>query len=749
MENLRVLPVLESCEGTMEKAQSLKYVPSDMFADGSGAPFTLTSRTATGYLSSKYPTWAVEGIASIGVSQLTPHEFLDDLRSLVNEDPQSFRSRSLHWHTQLAESLYKLTTDEKLLSLMQNIDLVPLQDGTWTSAEGKSMFFAKGKSSLKIPSGINVLVVDESVELDVSRRKLYVSLGVKAWEASKICRLILRVHESPTFDAKALTAEQLISHVVFLYKASWQPPKDVAIWFATVRDERCIGRQLYVAGSVAPDSSAARVFAKLQERFPVIHNGYLEALPSDADWPHWLVKNLGLSMIPRLITPLIEPTPQPVQNTQHSDLSVAAPTDAVAVSTERHNHALQDYQMQLMLLEQQNKKRLLMARQEQDTVDPQSPTTEPPPSKVYSLFSLPRSEPRLGDPSSYADDRRHGSRSRSRIKSPRRAVAETVAAAGVAGLAAHETAKRRDRKQAQKERENPSTGTAKHDTSALPFAPIHSEAKTLDLGLDFSGGETENFDFDFDSFLQNPQDAMDLNGAHMESYLHGLHMREEAPQPIIVRERSPSVHYEERQVARPQPSQDEDLPAQHHEPEVVFDMSEEFSYMVRECQSSDVLQVLKDNWRHYSQWIEGVHMSWQSPGFVESCVQLKKKLGSYEVISACGTKPLRETVLPAIDHQLDQGTYIPAVNIEDPHHTEWKLLGFFGVILVADVHYYLRCLIAMVEHSHADIDHVTYVYEKIQSFYRGSEDLIRCVYVICVCFASANPRSVRFSLSET
>jgi hypothetical protein len=34
------------------------------------------------------------------------------------------------------------------------------------------------------------------------------------------------------------------------------------------------------------------------------------------------------------------------------------------------NHALQDYQMQLMLLEQQNKKRLLMARQEQDNIVP-------------------------------------------------------------------------------------------------------------------------------------------------------------------------------------------------------------------------------------------------------------------------------------------------------------------------------------------------------------------------------------------
>jgi len=36
------------------------------------------------------------------------------------------------------------------------------------------------------------------------------------------------------------------------------------------------------------------------------------------------------------------------------------------------NHALQDYQMQLMLLEQQNKKRLMMARQEQDNMMPRS-----------------------------------------------------------------------------------------------------------------------------------------------------------------------------------------------------------------------------------------------------------------------------------------------------------------------------------------------------------------------------------------
>jgi hypothetical protein len=43
--------------------------------------------------------------------------------------------------------------------------------------------------------------------------------------------------------------------------------------------------------------------------------------------------------------------------------------------TQTGNHALQDYQMQLMLLEQQNKKRLLLARQEQDHTGNPHPLT--------------------------------------------------------------------------------------------------------------------------------------------------------------------------------------------------------------------------------------------------------------------------------------------------------------------------------------------------------------------------------------
>lgn len=56
------------------------------------------------------------------------------------------------------------------------------------------------------------------------------------------------------------------------------------------------------------------------------------------------------------------------------------------------NHPLQDYQMQLMLLEQQNKKRLLMARKEQDNTNGESNSTRPP---AIRGIQLPTSSPIL------------------------------------------------------------------------------------------------------------------------------------------------------------------------------------------------------------------------------------------------------------------------------------------------------------------------------------------------------------------
>ncbi|KAK4555924.1 hypothetical protein LTR86_007144 [Recurvomyces mirabilis] len=79
------------------------------------------------------------------------------------------------------------------------------------------------------------------------------------------------------------------------------------------------------------------------------------------------------------------------------------------------NHALQDYQMQLMLLEQQNKKRLLMARQEQDSMaNPGMPGG----GGQFPGGMSPGSQARGGDPSPNAGDVRHGTPKMSKGMSP-------------------------------------------------------------------------------------------------------------------------------------------------------------------------------------------------------------------------------------------------------------------------------------------------------------------------------------------
>ena len=73
---------------------------------------------------------------------------------------------------------------------------------------------------------------------------------------------------------------------------------------------------------------------------------------------------------------------QPGMNAGMPDLyndKTAMQTNPSVQSNGAGNHALQDYQMQLMLLEQQNKKRLLMARQELDKMGTIGPVTHSQP----------------------------------------------------------------------------------------------------------------------------------------------------------------------------------------------------------------------------------------------------------------------------------------------------------------------------------------------------------------------------------
>ena len=79
------------------------------------------------------------------------------------------------------------------------------------------------------------------------------------------------------------------------------------------------------------------------------------------------------------------------------------------------NHALQDYQMQLMLLEQQNKKRLLMARQEQDSMAHPGAA----PNGQFPAGASPQG-PQRGNPSPNPGDMQRGMDTRRGMTFPRK-----------------------------------------------------------------------------------------------------------------------------------------------------------------------------------------------------------------------------------------------------------------------------------------------------------------------------------------
>lgn len=260
MKNLGTIPILESCIQTLAKPSLLWYVPPSEFMDGEGIPFTLNSATATCYLSPNYPAWTIDTICSLGVRRLSPQQFLQDLKVMIEIDSENFQKRHMSWHAHLARSLVPLTTEPEHRLFLKGLCLIPLQDGSWISAQGKSISFLENSDHLEFLGNLDVLIVDLTAVADLNRRNLFTSLGATHLHASKICRQIVEMHAAPTFVPQSLTRVQLISQVKFLYSASWQPRENIDLWFATSNDERCQGSKLYMQGDLQRETALSRVF---------------------------------------------------------------------------------------------------------------------------------------------------------------------------------------------------------------------------------------------------------------------------------------------------------------------------------------------------------------------------------------------------------------------------------------------------------------------------------------------------------
>jgi hypothetical protein len=314
LSKLKEKAIVESCAGSMAKPSDLFYLPPGSFRDDTDNPFTMTASTESKFLSAKYPDWLINPLLELGVRKMTDRDFLDELKQMLLKEPNIFQKKHMNWHSQLAKALLPLATVKEHRSLLVDMKLIPLRDiqtqaGEWVAAQNRKIFFSSKTSNNCIPATVPVDIVSHDADANVDRRSLFTQLGVKPCEDAEICQTIVRMHAEPKFDPHKFTAEALLSHAVFIYKASWQPPDDAELWFVTATEKRCKGSELYIRSELEPKSAAGKVNEQLKAKFPFLHDMYLTALPKDTRWLDWLCRWFNISTIPRIATAPLTSSP--------------------------------------------------------------------------------------------------------------------------------------------------------------------------------------------------------------------------------------------------------------------------------------------------------------------------------------------------------------------------------------------------------------------------------------------------------
>ncbi|OPB40492.1 hypothetical protein A0O28_0005710 [Trichoderma guizhouense] len=277
IEALKREELLENFAGNDSKPESLFFVDPIKFCDENGVPFT--HQNSSHYLSSKYPEWTINSLISLGVQKLTDEEFVKHLESMLRIDAQNFQNQSIRWHSQLSRALIGVCGNSALREQLSKLALIPLSNGKWSSAEAGPLIFSVD-IDLDLAASLSTFFdfVDKSALVDTARIELVRRLGAKEMDKREICRYIVDAHASENVRPEEWTREQLVLHAAFLVEQRWETPDPIDLWFATSDDKRCKGSKLYIYDNPKNDPSTRRVFEKLQKRFPMLHEDYLDQL---------------------------------------------------------------------------------------------------------------------------------------------------------------------------------------------------------------------------------------------------------------------------------------------------------------------------------------------------------------------------------------------------------------------------------------------------------------------------------------
>ena len=241
-------------------------------------------------------------------------DFIDRLRQDVDrEDDSHWRSPefSSPWRTTMSNLLLKSIEDPTQKSMIQRMEMVPLQTSKWVRSLNASLFFSTS-GGIEIPSDLGLSLVDDEVLENKTLVALLTGLGVSKCRPEQVIPLI---EQRYVVDA-GLSPRTMTHHMKFLFWHNVKvPTTGYKIYLYCNEGEKYFysdvstGSWVYCPEVDHPYSMfrllGSKIPSELDEKIRFPRTGYFKALGqlglrNGISGRDWLMSRAGIMITPRL-----------------------------------------------------------------------------------------------------------------------------------------------------------------------------------------------------------------------------------------------------------------------------------------------------------------------------------------------------------------------------------------------------------------------------------------------------------------